>query len=219
MADTAQHAQGKLISFEGGEGGGKTTQVALLAEYFKNQGKDVVVTREPRKVGIVGDLVRKVLLGKEKIPTIAIQFLFSADRSINHEELILPSLEAGKVVISDRCFWSAIVYGILDRTGGIYDKSDADLLLISQSILSMYHQFTVPDYSFYLKISIEESLKRLAAKKEEKEIYEEEDKVAKVHTGYDYLKDRFSDEITVVDGEGSIEDITKRLIAMAQKKK
>ncbi len=210
---------GLYIALEGIDGCGKTTQVALLAEYFKSQGKDVVVTREPRKVGIVGDLVRKVLLGKEKIPTIAIQFLFSADRSINHEELILPSLEAGKVVISDRCFWSAIVYGILDRTGGIYDKSDADLLLISQSILSMYHQFTVPDYSFYLKISIEESLKRLAAKKDEKEIYEEEDKVAKVHTGYDYLKDRFSDEITVVDGEGSIEDITKRLIAMAQKKK
>ncbi|MDO8269757.1 MAG: dTMP kinase [Candidatus Levybacteria bacterium] len=210
---------GLYIAIEGIDGCGKTTQAALLAEYFKSQGKEVVVTREPRKVGLVGDLVHKVLVGKEKIPTVAIQYLFSADRSIHHEELVLPSLVAGKVVISDRCFWSAIVYGILDRTGGVYDKSDADLLLISQSILSMYHQFTVPDYSFYLKISVEESLKRLAAKKDEKEIYEEEDKVAKVHTGYDYLKDRFSDEITVVDGEGSIEDITKRLIAMTQKKK
>ncbi len=211
--------KGAYIALEGIDGSGKTTQVEKLSNYFKKLGKDVVLTREPRKEGLIGELVHKVLLGKEKIPTVAIQYLFSADRAAHHEELVIPSLKAGKVVLSDRCFWSAIVYGILDRTGGNYDKSDADLLLITQSILSMYHQFTVPDYTFYLKIPVEESMKRLASKKDTKEIYEREDLVSKVYTGYDYLKDRFPEEITEISGEGSIEDITKRITSKLESKK
>lgn len=210
---------GLYIALEGIDGCGKTTQTEKLAEYFRSIGKEVVTTREPRKSGLIGDLVHKVLLGKEKLPTVAIQYLFSADRAAHHEELIIPSLKAGRVVITDRCFWSAIVYGILDRTGGVYDKSDADLLLITQSILSMYHQFTVPDHSVYLKISVEESIKRLNAKTEEKEIYEEEDKVAKVFTGYDYLKDRFPDEIDQVNGEMSVEKVTEEILKIVTKDK
>lgn len=210
---------GLYIALEGIDGCGKTTQSRLLEKHFRALGKEVVVTREPRKTGLIGELVHKVLLGKEKLPTVAIQYLFSADRSAHHEELVLPSLKAGKVVISDRCFWSAIVYGILDRTGGVYDKSDADLLLISQSILSMYHQFTVPDYSFYLKISVSESTKRLNAKKDAKEIYEKEELIEKVFTGYDYLKDRFTNEITAIDGEQAIEKVTKELISKIKFKK
>ena len=156
------------------------------------------------------------MLGEVKIPSVSLQYLFSADRSIHHEEVVLPALKAGKVVITDRCFWSAIVYGILDRTGGKYDKKDADLLLISQSILSMYHQFTVPDYTFYLKIPLNESLKRLKTKKAKKEIYEDKEKIAKVFQGYEYLKDRFKEEITIVDGNGKIEEVTKRIVKILE---
>lgn len=204
-------SKGLYIALEGIDGCGKTTQVEKLAEYFRKQGKDVVVTREPRKEGLIGDLAHKILLGEVKVPSVSLQYLFSADRSIHHEEVILPSLKEGKVVISDRCFWSAIVYGILDRTGGKYDKSDADLLLISQSILSMYHQFTVPDFTFYLKISLDESMRRLKGKKDGKEIYETRDKIAKVLSGYGYLKNRFTDEITVVKGEGEMDEVTQRM--------
>ena len=200
---------GKYIALEGIDGSGKTTQVEKLAEYYRNKGNEVILTREPRKEGIIGDLVHKVLTGKEKIPTVAIQYLFSADRAAHHQELIIPSLKAGKVVISDRCFWSAIVYGILDRTGGNYDKSDADLLLITQSILSVYHQFIVPDITFYLKISVKESLRRLEEKEDMKEIYEKEELIEKVYTGYDYLRDRFPNEITEINGEGPVETVTK----------
>ena len=203
---------GLYIALEGIDGCGKTTQVEKLSEYFKEQGKEVVVTREPRKSGVIGDLVREVLLGKTKLPMASLQYLFTADRVAHHEELVLPSLKVGKVVITDRCFWSAVVYGILDRTGGKYDKNDADLILISQGILSMYHQFTIPDMTFYLKISLAESMRRLRAKKDVKEIYEDEDKIAKVLTGYDYLKDRFSDEITVIDGDRDIDTMTSDLI-------
>lgn len=210
---------GIYIALEGIDGSGKTTQTLLLKEHFEKLGKEVVLTREPRKTGLIGELIHKVLLGKDKLPTVAIQYLFSADRAAHHQELVLPSLKEGKIVITDRCFWSGIVYGILDRTGGVYDKSEADFLLISQSILSMYHQFTVPDYSFYLKISVEESMKRLNAKTEAKEIYEKEELIEKVHTGYDYLKDRFSEEITVINGEQSVEKITQEILDKISRKK
>jgi dTMP kinase len=203
---------GLYIALEGIDGCGKTTQIEQLAEYFRTQGKEVVLTREPRKKGIIGDLVQKVLTGEEKLPSVSIQYLFSADRAANHHDVVLPSLKEGKVVITDRCFWSAIVYGILDRTGGNYDKSDADLLLMTQSILSMYHQFTVPDFTFYLKIPLEESLRRLKTKKDVKEIYEEDDKLAKVLTGYEYLKGRFPDAITEINGNQEIEKVTKDMI-------
>lgn len=204
---------GLYIALEGVDGSGKTTQVQSLAEHFKNQGKEVVVTREPRKEGLIGDLVQKILTGKEKVPTIAIQYLFSADRSAHHEELVLPALKDGKVVITDRCFWSAIVYGILDRTGGVYDTKDADLLLINQSILSMYHQFTVPDYTFYLKISLETALSRISKKSDVREIYEDKKKLEKIIEGYQYLKHKFPDEITEIDGEKSEEKVTAEIIS------
>jgi len=210
-------SKGLYIALEGIDGCGKTTQVEKLAEYFRKQGKDVVVTREPRKAGLIGDLAHKILLGEVKVPSVSLQYLFSADRSIHHEELVLPSLKEGKVVISDRCFWSAIVYGILDRTGGKYDKKDADLLLISQSILSMYHQFTVPDYTFYLKISLDESMRRLKSKEQAKEIYEDKSKISKVLDGYQYLKNRFKDEITMVSGEGDVDEVTERMIKLLGK--
>ncbi|PJA90224.1 MAG: dTMP kinase [Candidatus Levybacteria bacterium CG_4_9_14_3_um_filter_36_7] len=205
---------GLYIALEGIDGCGKTTQLDKLSEYFKKQGREVVVTREPRKSGIIGDLVQKVLIGEEKLPAVSIQYLFSADRAANHQEIVLPSLKKGKVVISDRCFWSAVVYGILDRTGGKYDKKDADLLLMTQSILSMYHQFTVPDFTFYLKIPLKESMKRLRLKKDVKEIYEDESKISKVLTGYEYLKNRFPDAITEVDGNQTVEKVTKEMIRL-----
>lgn len=205
---------GLYIALEGIDGCGKTTQLEKLSEYFKSRGREVVLTREPRKSGIIGDLVHQVLLGKVKLPSVSLQYLFSADRAANHQEIVLPALKSGKVVITDRCFWSAIVYGILDRTGGKYDKNDADLLLMTQSILSMYHQFTVPDRTFYLKISLEESWRRLKEKQDTKEIYENKDKIAKVLTGYEYLKDRFGEEITEVDGSQPVEKVTKDIVEM-----
>lgn len=208
--------KGLYVALEGVDGSGKTTQVQRLKEYYTSQGKEVVVTREPRKSGLIGDLVQKILLGEEKIPSVSLQYLFSADRSAHHEELVLPALTDGKVVISDRCFWSAIVYGILDRTGGKYDTREADLLLITQSIISMYHQFTIPDFTFYLKIDLATSLDRIGAK-ETKEIYETPDKIKKIIEGYEYLHTKFPKEIIEIDGTKSVDEVTNKMVELAVK--
>lgn len=205
--------KGRYIALEGIDGSGKTSQVQKVAEYFKSKGLPVVQTREPRKEGLVGDIVQNVLTGKIKMSTVALQYLFSTDRVLHHEEVIIPALEAGKVVVSDRCFWSAIVYGILDRTQGNYDYKNAEFLLIAHSLLSMYHQFIVPDYTFYLKISLETALARLKKKDDVKEIYEDEDKLKKVIDGYNWLSSKFNREIITVDGEGMLDQVTQRIIS------
>lgn len=204
--------KGMYIALEGIDGSGKTTQVEELAKYFERKRKEVVRTREPRKEGIVGDIVQKVLTGKLKMSSVGLQYLFSTDRVLHHEEVIIPALKKGKVVISDRCFWSAIVYGILDRTGGKYDLQSADFMLMANSILSLYHQFMVPDYTFCLKIDLNTSLARISKKDDVKEIYEDKEKLRKVIEGYNWLSKKFSNEITVVNGEGQVEKVTKDIV-------
>ncbi|MEK7517308.1 MAG: dTMP kinase [Patescibacteria group bacterium] len=204
--------KGKYIAFEGIDGSGKTTQVDRLVKYFKKKDKSVIDVREPRKEGLIGDIVQRVLTGKIKMSSVALQYLFSTDRVLHHEEVIIPSLKNGKVVISDRCFWSAIVYGILDRTRGRYNFEDADFLLTAHSILSMYHRFIVPDYTFYLKTSLTTALNRISKKDDLKEIYDDKNKLEQLIVGYDWLAKKFSNEITVVDGEGSVEEVTEEII-------
>lgn len=209
---------GVYIALEGIDGSGKTTQVEKLAEHFRSQGREVVLTREPRKEGIIGDLVQKVLTGETKMPSKAFQYLFSTDRVIHHEDVILPALKEGKVVISDRCFWSAVVYGILDKSKD-YDYKEANQILVAQSILSFYHQFTAPDYTFYLHIGLDEAMKRIAQKHEvdTKEIYETRDKIEAVRKGYDWLIQKFETEIIEIDGEKSVEDVTAEMVEKIKK--
>lgn len=203
----------KYIALEGIDGSGKTTQITKLAEYFRSKGKSVVVTREPRKTGLIGDIVQKILTGKLKMSAVALQYLFSTDRVLNQEEVIIPALQKGEVVISDRCFWSAIVYGLLDRMKGKYDYKEAEFLLIAHSILSMYHQFVIPDYTFYLKVSLDTALARIGKKNDVKEIYEDKEKLKRVLQGYDWLSKKFAKEIIVIDGEKSMGEVTKRIVS------
>lgn len=203
---------GKYIVLEGIDGSGKTTQIERLYEYFDKQGKEVIKTREPRKdEGIIGELIQKILNGKTKVPAVAIQYLFSADRGMHHEELILPALKMGKIVISDRCFWSAVPYGVLDLAGD-FDDNTANYILVSQSILSMYHQFTAPDMTFYLDIPVKRAMDRLDKKAHDKEIYEEEKKILKAKEGYDWLLKEFPEEFVVIDGTQSVENVTEEII-------
>lgn len=206
--------KGTYIAIEGIDGCGKTTQAKILSDYFKKKGKEVILTREPRKKGIIGDLVQKVLLGQTNMHPKAFQYLFTADRVMHYEDVIIPSLKSGKIVMSDRCFWSAIVYGILDRVNGKYNLKEAEQILIAQSILSMYHQFTIPDYSFYLKISLNTSLERIKKKhkKDQKEIYEKKEKLDQVIKGYNWLSEKFKDEIIIIDGEKSVEKVTENIL-------
>jgi len=205
--------KGKYISVEGIDGSGKTSQVERIVEYYKKQGKNVIQTREPRKTGVIGEIAQEVLNGEQKMSPLALQYLFATDRVLSQEEVIIPALKRGDIVVSDRCFWSAIVYGILDRTGGNYDYKEADFMLVVYSILSMYHRFIVPDYTFYLKIPLETALSRLKKKDDVKEIYEHKEKLKKVIEGYNWLSEKFVKEMITLDGAKPIDQVTKEIIS------
>ncbi|WHA39901.1 dTMP kinase [Agrobacterium larrymoorei] len=103
--------KGLFISFEGGEGAGKSTQIRILAETLRNRGLDVVVTREPG--GSPGaEAVRHVLLSgaAEAFGVRMEAMLFAAARNDHVEEVIRPALENGAVVLCDRFLDSSRVY-------------------------------------------------------------------------------------------------------------
>lgn len=205
--------KGLYIAVEGIDGSGKTTQVENLVQYFKNKGKPVVVTSEPRKDGsVIGKIIHEVLQSKIKIPQEALQYLYSADRVINHKTVVEPALKAGKVVISHRCFWSVIPYGLFDKGLFDYNRSDTQILFVAQGLLSMYHQFIMPDKTFYLDISVDAAMKRLSKMKKVRELYEKKEKLEKIVAGYKWLARQFPKEITVINAEQSEEAVFAEII-------
>jgi dTMP kinase len=105
------NGSGLFVSFEGGEGAGKSTQIRRLEEALRRRGHEVVLTREPG--GSIGaEAVRHVLLsgGAENFGTRMEAILFAAARNDHVEEIIRPALKRGKIVLCDRFMDSSRVY-------------------------------------------------------------------------------------------------------------
>lgn len=101
--------EGRYIVLEGIDGCGKTTQVELLKDQIERLGYEVVLVREPG-TSEFGEKVRDILLNVSTIDDIERTLLFSANRVYLHRTTILPALQQGKVVISDRSLLSNEVY-------------------------------------------------------------------------------------------------------------
>jgi dTMP kinase len=110
-AITGQATDGIFISFEGGEGTGKSTQSKLLAEWLRQEGESVTLSFEPGGTDL-GKGLRKILLGHETgaINPRAEALLYAADRAHHVDSVIRPALARGEVVISDRYMDSSIAY-------------------------------------------------------------------------------------------------------------
>ena len=104
-------SRGRLISFEGLDGAGKTTQMDLLEKWLEAQHILYVRTREPGGTPL-GIEIRQLLLNRPElaITPLAEAFLFQADRAQHFAEIVLPALAEGKLVITDRCFDASIAY-------------------------------------------------------------------------------------------------------------
>lgn len=103
--------KGRFITFEGPEGSGKTTQLKLLAERLRAEGHDLVETQEPGGTAI-GRQIREILLNPASTslrPTTELLLMF-ASRAQNVDEVILPALAAGKIVLCDRFTDSTLAY-------------------------------------------------------------------------------------------------------------
>lgn len=103
--------QGCFITLEGPDGGGKSTQARLLAEYLEKQGREVVLTREPGGTPLAEE-IRKLILTPtaEALEPMAEILLYTASRAQHVQGLIKPALAAGKVVICERFIDSSLAY-------------------------------------------------------------------------------------------------------------
>jgi dTMP kinase len=102
---------GVFISFEGGEGSGKSVQAKLLVQMLAQRGREVVLTREPGGTA-AGERIREIVLHAQEIALSpeAQVLLYSTARAQNVREVIRPAIDAGKIVIADRFYDSTLAY-------------------------------------------------------------------------------------------------------------
>ncbi|WIF95929.1 dTMP kinase [Caminicella sporogenes] len=203
--------KGIFISFEGPEGAGKTTQIKLLKDYLEKKGYEVLVTREPGGTNI-SEQIRSIILNKNNIEmnNITEAMLYAASRAQHVSELIKPSLEKGKIIISDRFVDSSIVYQGIGRNLGI------DFV---KSINDMAIQGIMPQITFLLKISPNEGLKRRFSSDECNRLdMEKVEFHNKVYEGYLELESLYPERIVGIDASRSIEKVHEEIIKIVEKK-
>ena len=147
-----------FITFEGGEGSGKSTQISLLKDFFASKNIELVITKEPGGTPLGVELRRLLVEGAEdKMDANAEALLFFADRRIHLSQKVWPALEAGKWVISDRFADSTMAYQYY-----AYNKR------LSKEDIQTLYRFAVgnfePDLTFILDIDPQIGLKRSFAK-------------------------------------------------------
>lgn len=193
---------GLFITVEGTDGSGKSTQIALMAEYLRKMGHEVVLTREPGGTNI-SEKIRSIILDPEnrEMGYIAEALLYASSRAQHVAELIKPSVEQGKVVICDRFVDSSYVYQGFGR--GI----DMEIL---ESVNKIAMDGMFPDITFFFDISPEVALeRRIQATGADRIENEKMEFHMKVYQGYKSLAAKDPDRIKTIDADRSIEEIAE----------
>jgi dTMP kinase len=199
--------RGLFITFEGGDGSGKSTQMRRLAARLRADGQAVVETVEPGGTAI-GMQIRRVLLDSknhELRPTTELLLMFAA-RAQNVDELILPALSRGEVVLCDRFTDSSLVYQGAARGLG------ADVVYEVDRIAC---RGLVPDLTIVVDIETELGLERARGRNQKTQDVEtriDEQAIGfhrKVREAYLQLAAEEPNRVRLVDGSGSEEEVEK----------
>lgn len=204
--------KGFFISLEGGEGSGKTTQLALLKDAFVKAGKEAVFTREPGGCP-EAEAIRTLLLtgAGDKWQPLTETLLFQAARVEHVQRLIKPSLEARKHVVSDRFFDSTCVYQGHARGLGI-------------DYMKALHKLTVgdftPDLTIYIDIKPEDGLKRANSRQGNETRFESLDISFhhKVREGFLQAAGKEPQRFEVIDGAQAKEQVHTQILAALNKR-
>jgi len=197
--------RGLFVNFEGGDGCGKTTQMRLLAARLKSLGCTVLETTEPGGTRI-GSQIRRILLdsaNQELRPTAEL-LLYFASRAQNVEEVILPALAEGKIVLTDRFTDSTLAYQGFGR--GLGEQVVTDLARIACHGLA-------PDVTLLIDIDLETSLSR-ARQRNLDPIESRMDEQAvefhrRVREAYLAMAAREPGRFRMVEGRGDVESVAQ----------
>jgi dTMP kinase len=188
-----KRSNSKFIVFEGLDGSGQSTQAELLKQDLENKKIPVVLTKEPTNLSPEGREIREILQGKKKKDPAEFQELYVKDRKKHLENLINPSLEAGKTVISDRYFFSTIAFGGL--------SSDMNWLM------DLNRDFPTPDMVFFLDVLPEICVDRIKSRGKKVELFERKDKLEKIYQNYKKCFQNFKN-IYFINGEENKEEVS-----------
>jgi dTMP kinase len=199
----------RFVTFEGGDGTGKTTQIRALENYLTSEGKSCVLTREPGGTEL-GAMLRRVLLeaGGAPIATSTELFLYLADRAQHVSQVIRPAVAAGRIVLCDRFTDSTLAYQGYGR--------GLDLGLLRQ-FNSVADDGTRPDLTLLLDCPVNVGLGRTASRQAKalsgvpKEDRFEREKLEfheKVRAGFLDLARQEPERIRVVDAARSAEEVS-----------
>jgi dTMP kinase len=189
-------ARGSYIAFEGWEASGKSTQASILAERL-----DAVLTREPGGTSL-GLAVREMLLGDGPVPASRTEaLLFAADRAQHIAEVVRPSLEGGRHVVTDRSFGSTLAYQGYGRGQPL-----ADLRRLAE----WASDGVLPDLVVLLTVPFEEAEARLGTERDRLE-REGREFARRVVDGFAQLAFDDPDRWVVVDGRGDVDLVAERV--------
>lgn len=196
--------RGRLISFEGLDGAGKTTQMDLLERWLMDRGVKYLRTREPGGTDL-GVEIRKLLLHRPElgISPLAEAFLFQADRAQHFVTKIVPALDAGVLVVTDRCFDSSIAYQGAARGVGME--------LIEQLSL-MATGGLVPDLTFYLDLDL--ALARSRKEEQDRLDAESEEFQQSLRTAFLALAQAHPERIKVIDAAQTPQMMHQQIISL-----
>lgn len=184
---------GKFIVVEGLDGSGKSSQVDLLIEYLKQNGKNVVVTKEPTMDSESGRRIKQALKKEIIIEPLELQKLYVQDRKEHLENKVMPALKEGKFVVSSRYAFSTFAYGYSDGL-------DVDLLV------DMNKEFLLPDLTIIIDVNPKSCVERIENRGEPVELFEKLEKLTKVNEIYKKTSDMFGN-VVIINGERPIVEV------------
>jgi dTMP kinase len=205
--------RGILITFEGIDGCGKSTQIHLLERYLQDRRYAVVRTREPGGTEL-GRKIRSALLDgpKGSVEPIAELLLYAADRAQHVRQVVLPALEEGRVVLSDRFYDATTVYQGYAR--------GFDLELVER-LNELATGGLTPDLTMLFDLEVEKGLERLAKRGDapngaaiqpDRLDQEPVEFHRRVRKAYLEIADREPDRFRIIPSEGSVEETFELMI-------
>lgn len=192
----------RFVSLDGIDGGGKSTQIAWLAQWLSEQGREVLTVRDPGSTKL-GEAVREILLHRQEIPLAgrAEMLLYMACRAQMVEEVIRPALAAGKTVLSDRYLLANVVY---QGCGGGLDVEE--LWRVGEVATGGL----LPDLTIVLDLPVPVALSRVGEKMDRLES-RGEDYFRRVREGFLQELPRGGKATEVISAEGSPEEVRSRI--------
>ena len=190
-------ARGMFITFEGGDGSGKSTQIQSVRDWFESRGREVIVTREPGGTELGTEIRRLVQNGPEDVDARTEALLYAADRAYHVATVIAPALERGAVVLGDRYIDSSLAYQGAARSLGV----DEIASLSAWATRGLY-----PSLTFLLDLPPEVGARRRTDAPDRME-RESMDFHERVRHEYLRLADAEPDRIVVIDAVGTVDEV------------